>query len=81
MTISFRRKLKGDLIPVTLVTIHFRTFCLLVCFEVWSLKLRELQKGRVFENRMLRIICGPKKEEDWENDLIMSVATCILLEI
>jgi hypothetical protein len=40
---------------------------LYVC-ETWSLTLREEQRLRVFENRMLRKIFGPKRDEvtgDW----------------
>jgi hypothetical protein len=32
--------------------------------ETWSLTLREEHRLRVFENRMLREILGPKREED-----------------
>jgi hypothetical protein len=32
--------------------------------EIWSLTLREEHKLRVFENRVLRRIFGPKREED-----------------
>jgi hypothetical protein len=32
--------------------------------ETWSLTLREVQRLRVFENRVLRRIFGPKREED-----------------
>jgi hypothetical protein len=31
--------------------------------ETWSLTLREEHRLRVFENRVLRRICGPKKDE------------------
>jgi hypothetical protein len=31
--------------------------------ETWSLKLREEQKLKVFENRVLKRIFGPKKEK------------------
>jgi hypothetical protein len=31
--------------------------------ETWSLTLREEQKLKVFENRVLRRICGPKKDK------------------
>ena len=31
--------------------------------EIWSLTLREERRLRVFENRVLRRICGPKREE------------------
>jgi hypothetical protein len=33
-------------------------------FHTWSLNLREEHRLRVFENRMLRRIFGPKREED-----------------
>ena len=36
--------------------------------ETWSLKLREERRQRLFENRVLRRIFGPKKDErvgDW----------------
>jgi len=32
--------------------------------ETWSLTLREEHRLRVFENRVLRRIFGPKREED-----------------
>jgi uncharacterized membrane protein len=32
--------------------------------ETWSLTLREERRLRVFENRVLRRIFGPKREED-----------------
>jgi hypothetical protein len=32
--------------------------------ETWSLTLREEHRLRVFENRVLRKIFGPKREED-----------------
>jgi hypothetical protein len=35
---------------------------MLVC-ETWSLILREEQRLRVFENRVLRRIFGPKRDE------------------
>jgi len=31
--------------------------------KIWSLTLREEQRLRVFENRVLRDIFGPKREE------------------
>jgi hypothetical protein len=33
-------------------------------YETWSLTLREEHRLRIFENRVLRKIFGPKKEED-----------------
>jgi hypothetical protein len=55
-----------------LATIWSRTFCLLACCqkttvlydgETWSLTVREEHRLRVFENRVLRRIFGPKKDE------------------
>ena len=34
--------------------------------ETWSLKLREESRLRVFENRILRRIIGPKRDESGE---------------
>ena len=34
--------------------------------ETWSLTLREESRQRVFENRILRRIFGPKRDEDGE---------------
>ena len=31
--------------------------------ETWSLTLREVRRMRVFENRVLKIIFGPKRDE------------------
>ena len=31
--------------------------------ETWSLALREERRLRVFENRVLRRVCGPKRDE------------------
>jgi hypothetical protein len=31
--------------------------------KIWSLTLREVQRLQVFENRVLRRICGPKRDE------------------
>jgi len=44
----------------------YRTIILRVVFygcETWSLTLREKRKLRVFENRVLRRIFGPRKDE------------------
>jgi hypothetical protein len=51
--------------------------------ETWSLTLREEQRLRVFENRVLRKIFEPKREEDgsWKNCIMMSFMTCILRRI
>jgi hypothetical protein len=36
---------------------------LLLLFKTWSLTLREEHRLRVFENRVLRRIFGPKRDE------------------
>jgi len=43
----------------------FRTVILPVVYgcETWSLKLREERRLIVFESGVLRIICGPKRDE------------------
>jgi hypothetical protein len=50
--------------------------------ETWSLTLREEHRLRVFENRMLRKIFGPKREDrSWRklhNDELHSLTACIL---
>jgi hypothetical protein len=45
---------------------------------VWSPSLREKHRLRVFENRMLRRIFGPKKDEVTGG---YSFITCTLLEV
>ena len=47
--------------------------------ETWSLTLREERRLRVFENRVLRRIFGPKKDEvigKWRNYIIRSFMIC-----
>jgi hypothetical protein len=48
--------------------------------ETWSLTLREEHRLRVFENRELRRIFGPKREEDrsWRKLHMMNFTACIL---
>jgi hypothetical protein len=44
-------------------------------FETWSLTLREEHRLGVFENRMLRRIIGPKRDEvtgEWKNCIMKS---------
>jgi hypothetical protein len=53
-------------------------------FETWSLILREEHKLRVFENRVLRGIFGPKRDEvmvEWRkmNSFIIGTYHQILL--
>jgi hypothetical protein len=48
------------------IHIHFKTIILPVVLygcETWSLTLREEHRLRVFENRILRRIFGPKRDE------------------
>jgi hypothetical protein len=51
--------------------------------ETWSLTLREEHRLRVFENRMLRRIFGPKKDEVTveENCIMRSFITCTLCQV
>jgi hypothetical protein len=49
-----------------------------------SLTLREEHRLRVFENRALRRIFGPKRDEvtgGWRKNCIMSFITCTLLRL
>jgi hypothetical protein len=49
-------------------------------WETWSLTLREERRLRVFENRVLRRIFGPKRDEtteEWENFIMWSLMICI----
>jgi hypothetical protein len=59
--------LSSRLISKNLKIKIYRTVILLVVLygcETWSLSLREEHRLRVFENRVLRRIFGPKREED-----------------
>jgi len=56
---------------------------LLYAFETWSLTLREERKLRVFENRVLRRIFGPKMDEvtgKGENYIMRSLIIVLLAE-
>jgi hypothetical protein len=47
--------------------------------ETWSVTLREEHRLRVFENRVLRKICRPKRGEligDGENYIMRSLMVC-----
>jgi hypothetical protein len=46
--------------------------------ETWSLTLREEHRLRVFENKVLRRIFGPKGSEilGWKNCIMRSFVTC-----
>ena len=48
--------------------------------ETWSLTLREERRLRVFENRVLRRVFGPKRDEvteNGENYIMRSLMICI----
>jgi hypothetical protein len=49
-------------LTLTIVFAVFRPVVLYGC-ETWSLTLREEHRLRVFENRVLRKIFGPKRDE------------------
>jgi hypothetical protein len=64
---SVQNLLSSRLIPKNLNIKIYETVILPVVLygcETWSLTLREEQRLRVFENRVLRKIFGPKREED-----------------
>ena len=46
--------------------------------ETWSLTLREERRPRMFENRMLRRVFGPKRDEvtgEWRKYIMRSLVT------
>jgi hypothetical protein len=52
--------------------------------ETWSLTLREEHRLRVFENRVLSRIFGPKRDEvtrGWRNCIMRSFITSTLLQV
>ena len=58
--------LSSRLLPKNLKIKIYRTIILPVVlygYETWSLTLREERRLRVFENRVLRRVFGPKREE------------------
>jgi hypothetical protein len=57
----------------------YRTIILPVLYgcEAWSLTLREERRLRVFENRVLRRVFGPKRDEgNGENYIMRSLMIC-----
>ena len=47
--------------------------------ETWSLTLRQEHRLRVFENRVLRRIIGPKRDKvtgEWRNYIMRSLVIC-----
>jgi hypothetical protein len=64
---SVQNLLSSHLITKNLKTEIYKTVILPVVLygcETWSLTLREEHRLRVFENRMLRKIFGPKRKEE-----------------
>ena len=57
--------LSSRLLPKNIKIKIYRSIILPVLFgcETWSLTLREERRLRLFENRVLRRIFGPKREE------------------
>ena len=63
---SVQNLLSSRLLPKNLKIKIYRTIILLVVLygcETWSLTLREERKLSVFENRVLRKIFGPRRDE------------------
>jgi hypothetical protein len=59
--------LSSRLLPRNVKVKIYKTIILPVVLygcEIWSLTLREEHRLRVFENRVLRRIFGPKRDED-----------------
>jgi hypothetical protein len=51
-------------------------------YETWSLTLREEHRLRVFENRVLRRIFGPKRDDvtgDWRKSHSEELHSCFVL--
>jgi hypothetical protein len=50
--------------------------------KIWSLTLREEHRLRVFENRVLRRVFGPKRDEvTGENCIMRSIVICTLRQV
>jgi hypothetical protein len=60
-------------------------FAVVLCgCETWSLTLRDEHRLRVFENRVLRGLFGPKRDEetgDWRKLHNEELTTCTLLQV
>jgi hypothetical protein len=65
----------------------YKTIILPVIFygcETWYLTIREEHRMRVFENKVLRRIFGPKREEvtgGWRKLLMRSFVICTLRQV
>jgi hypothetical protein len=56
--------------------LHYAILLLLIGCETWSLTLREEHRLRVFENRVLRRILGPRRNEvtgEWRKFVICTL--------
>ena len=79
---SVQNLLSSSLLSKKLKTKMYRTIILPVVLygcETWSLTLREERRMRVFENRMLRRVFGPKRNEvtgEWKNYIMRSLVIC-----
>jgi hypothetical protein len=60
--ILFSSRLLSKSVKIEIYRTIILSFVLYEC-ETWSLTLREEHRLRVFENRVLRRIFGPKREE------------------
>jgi hypothetical protein len=58
LSVCFPKKYKNEDIQ------NYNVACCFVWVETWSLTLREERRPRVFENKLLRKIFGPKEDEE-----------------
>jgi hypothetical protein len=82
---SVQNRLSSQLLSKNLKIRIYKTIMLLVFLyggETWSLTLKEEQRLGVFENRVLRRIFGPKRdEENGENCIMKSFTICTLCQV
>jgi hypothetical protein len=84
---SVQRLLSSHLLSINLKIKTYRTITLPVVLygcKTWSLTLREEHRLRVFENRVLRRISGPKRDEvvgNWRKLHMRSFVTCALHQV
>jgi hypothetical protein len=67
-------------LPVRHALIFFLPAVLYGC-KTWSLTLREEHRLRVFENKVLRRIFGPKRHEVTGNCIMRSFVICTLRQV
>jgi len=60
---SVHNLLSSSLLSKNLKIKIYNSACFLYGYKTWSLTLREERRLRVFENRVLRRIFGPKRDE------------------